>query len=192
MISKDKKLEALYNFGLMAMKNPYLSYMTGFLAGQVDRVHFVQDLRGAEAAVRLSVRRRALWPNEPFRATLAGVSMPNPLVFVQALSSKDPQICVVLDFDNAERSQWYQEVLLPNVSYVKDPEKATQEESSRLRREMDRILDIYRECKIASSNSTPSRQKEMEFYINLAEQQLKELSFQLETLNVKMKQLSES
>ncbi|HHY11150.1 MAG TPA: hypothetical protein GX529_00815 [Firmicutes bacterium] len=192
MVSREKKLEALYNFSLMVIRNPLLSYLMGFLAGQVGRVHFVNDLKGADVAVRLCIRRRALWPNEPFRATSAGVSMPNPLSFVQAVNNSESQICVMLDFDNAEEAQWYQDVLLPDVSFVKDTVQAAQEESSKLKREMDRALDIYRECKTMLNASAPERQKEMEFYIALAEHQLRQLSHQLETLNAKMKQLSES
>ncbi len=192
MISREKKLEAIYNFSLMVIKNPLLSYLLGFLVGQVDRVHFVQELTGADVAVRLCIRRSALWPNEPFKATIRGVSIPSPLTFVRTVSGDQSQICVMFDFDNAEESPWYQEVLLPNASYVKDAVEAAREESARLKREMDRTLDIYRECKTMLGRSSPERQKQIEFYIGLAEEQLKGLSDELEALNRKMEQLSES
>ncbi|HHX10893.1 MAG TPA: hypothetical protein GX729_05965 [Firmicutes bacterium] len=188
---RGKKLEVLHNFSLMVIRHPLISYLMGFLTGQVDRVHFVADLKGAEVAVKLTMRRKALWPNEPFQATVSGVSMPNPVAFVQAVSGKQSDICVMLDFDNAEDTPWYQEVLLPDVSYVKDTLEAAQEESSRLKREMDRVLDIYRECKAMLNAATPEKKKEMEFYIGVAEQQLKQLSSQLDELNAKMKQLSD-
>lgn len=187
MIPRDKKLEALHNFSLMVIRHPLLSYLMGFLIGQVDRVHFVADLRGAEVAVKLTMRRKALWPNEPFQATVSGVTMPNPVAFVQAVSNKQSEICVMLDFDNAEDTPWYQEVLLPDASYVQDTLEAAQEESLRLKQEMDRVLDIYRECKTMLNTAAPEKKKEMEFYINLAEQQLKQLSTQLDELNAKMK-----
>jgi uncharacterized protein YpiB (UPF0302 family) len=190
VIPRDKKLEALHNFSLMVIRHPLLSYLMGFLIGQVDRVHFVADLRGAEVAVKLTMRRKALWPNEPFQATVSGVTMPNPVAFVQAVSNKQSEICVMLDFDNAEDTPWYQEVLLPDASYVQDTLEAAQEESLRLKQEMDRVLDIYRECKTMLNTAAPEKKKEMEFYINLAEQQLKQLSTQLDELNAKMKQLS--
>ena len=191
VVPRDKKLEVLHNFSLMVIRHPLISYLMGFLTGQVDRVHFVADLKGAEVAVKLTMRRKALWPNEPFQATVSGVSMPNPVAFVQAVSDKQSDICVMLDFDNAEDTPWYQEVLLPDVSYVKDTLEAAQEESSRLKREMDRVLDIYRECKAMLNAATPEKKKEMEFYIGVAEQQLKQLSSQLDELNAKMKQLSD-
>lgn len=191
MVPRGKKLEVLHNFSLMVIRHPLISYLMGFLTGQVDRVHFVADLKGAEVAVKLTMRRKALWPNEPFQATVSGVSMPNPVAFVQAVSGKQSDICVMLDFDNAEDTPWYQEVLLPDVSYVKDTLEAAQEESSRLKREMDRVLDIYRECKAMLNAATPEKKKEMGFYIGVAEQQLKQLSSQLDELNAKMKQLSD-
>jgi len=191
VVPRGKKLEVLHNFSLMVIRHPLISYLMGFLTGQVDRVHFVADLKGAEVAVKLTMRRKALWPNEPFQATVSGVSMPNPVAFVQAVSGKQSDICVMLDFDNAEDTPWYQEVLLPDVSYVKDTLEAAQEESSRLKREMDRVLDIYRECKAMLNAATPEKKKEMEFYIGVAEQQLKQLSSQLDELNAKMKQLSD-
>ena len=120
VVPRGKKLEVLHNFSLMVIRHPLISYLMGFLTGQVDRVHFVADLKGAEVAVKLTMRRKALWPNEPFQATVSGVSMPNPVAFVQAVSNKQLEICVMLDFNNAEDTGWYQEVLLPDVSYVKD------------------------------------------------------------------------
>lgn len=192
MISREKKLEAIYNFSLMVIKNPLLSYLLGFLAGQIDRVHFVEDLKGANVAVRLCINRSALWPNEPFRATVRGVSIPSPFTFVRTANNDQSQICVMLDFDNADETSWYQEVLLPNASFAKDAVEAANEESAKLKREMDRTLDIYRECKTMMDTSSPERQKKIQFYIGLAEKQLKGLSDQLETLNRKMQQLSES
>ncbi len=190
MVTKEKKLEVLYKFSLVVIKNPLLSYLMGFLAGQVDRVHFVNDLTGAEISLQLCVRSLALWPTEPFRATTGGISMPNPISFVQAVSKSRSQICVRLDFDNAENAEWYQEVLLPNVSYVKNAAEAAEEEIFKLKQEMNRSLDIYRECKNMLNDSVPDKQEEIKFYIKLAEQQLKKLSYRLETLNTKIKQLT--
>ncbi|HHY16703.1 MAG TPA: hypothetical protein GX524_01375, partial [Firmicutes bacterium] len=79
MVSREKKLDALYTFSVMVIQNPLFSYLLGYLAGQIDRVHFVEDLSGADIAIRLCIRRSALWPREPFQATVRGVSMPSPL-----------------------------------------------------------------------------------------------------------------
>jgi len=192
MITRSKKLEAIYNFTAIVGQNPMFAYLMGYLAGQVDRVNFVKDLTEADIAVKISVRRTAVWPYEPFKATVRGVSMPNPFTLVRSVSEENTPICVSLDFDRAEETPWYQEVVLPNVSYVKDAQAAAQEESDALRQEMDRTLDIYRECKSMLKESSPERQKELSFYMSIAEDQLKKLSQQLEELNNKMKQITES
>ncbi len=61
-----------------------------------------------------------------------------------------------------------------------------------LRREMDRNLDIYRECKTLLNTKLWKGKEEMGFYMRLAENQLKGLSGQLEELNKRMKELSGS
>jgi uncharacterized protein YpiB (UPF0302 family) len=192
VVSREKKLDALYTFSVMVIQNPLFSYLLGYLAGQIDRVHFVEDLTGADIAIKLCIRRKALWPVEPFQATVRGVSMPSPLSLVRTINNDDSEICVRLDFDNSHEASWYREVLLPNVSYVKNAAEAAREESAHLRREMDRNLDIYRECKTLLNTSSPERQEEMGFYMRLAENQLKGLSGQLEELNKRMKELSGS
>ncbi|MGI6627461.1 MAG: hypothetical protein ACOX4K_03830 [Bacillota bacterium] len=192
MVSREKKLDALYTFSVMVIQNPLFSYLLGYLAGQIDRVHFVEDLSGADIAIRLCIRRSALWPREPFQATVRGVSMPSPLSLVRAVNNDDSQICVFLDFDSAHEAAWYREVLLPDVSYIKDAAEAAREESDNLRREMNKTLDIYRECKAMLNTGPPEKKEEMSFYIRLAEQQLRSLSSQLEDLNKRMKELKGS
>ncbi|QUL98420.1 MAG: hypothetical protein IMF26_10480 [Candidatus Fermentithermobacillus carboniphilus] len=192
MVPRSKKLDAIYNFTVMVGQSPMFAYLMGYLAGQVDRVNFVDDLTGADIAVKISIRRTAVWPHEPFKAFVRGVAMPNPFTLVRSVNQENTPICVSLDFDHAEETPWYQEVVLPNVSYVTNAIEAAREESEALRQEMDRTLDIYRECKNMLKDSSPERQKELGFYMKLAEQQLKSLSQQLEELNKKMRQLAES
>jgi len=192
LVPREKKLKALYNLTLMVVQNPLLTYLFGYLTGQVDRVHFVENLAGADIAVKISLRRLTLWPADPFSATVKGVSMPNSLALVQAISDQeDIPICISVDFDNINEAYWYQEVLLPDVSYVKDVVEAAKEESSLLRQEMDRVLDIYRECQMLYNSTTGDRQKEMAYYIKVAEQELKALSDKLEEVNRRMRQLTD-
>jgi uncharacterized protein YpiB (UPF0302 family) len=188
MLSEEKRLTAIYNFGMMTGQNPWFAFLTGYLAGQVHRVWFVQDLKGAEIAVRLCIRRTAIWPNEPFRARVRGVSMPNPFTMVRSIDREDTPICLNLDFDHAEDTPWYQEVLLPNASYVKDPDAQAKEESDALWEEMDRTLDIYRECR-SLVQKDPERKKELQYYLQIAETEMKRLTREMEKLNERMKQL---
>jgi len=188
--SRAKKLEALYNCGFMVGQNPWFAFLFGYLVGQVDRVHFVQDLTGAEIAIHLDLRRKRIWPGEPFRATVRGITMPNTFTLVRSMESSDAPICLQVDFDGAEDTPWYQEVVLPGVSYVKDLHEAVQEESDALWKEMDRTLDIYRECKTLLEGASPERRRELQYYMRLAEDQMRKLSAQMDELNRQMKRIT--
>ncbi|HHV62285.1 MAG TPA: hypothetical protein GXX51_06575 [Firmicutes bacterium] len=186
MISKEKKIEALSNFTAMVANNPALTYLMGYLTGQVDRVHFVKDLNGAEIAVRVSQGRLTVWPAEPFRATVAGLIILNPISFAAAVNNMKDPICVSLYFENAENTPWYQEVLLPDVSYVKGAEEAVEDKAKELRSEMDRTLDIYRECMKLLESDTGERRKELDYYLVVAQNQLRELNRKLEQVTIEM------
>ncbi len=190
MTSRAQKLEAVYNFGLMVGQNPWFSFLVGFLAGQIERVHFVRDLKGADIAVSLSARRAIIWPNDPFKATVRGVSMPNTFVLVKSVADDPSPICVDLDFDHREETDWYQTVVLPSVSYIKDPEEAMHNESEDLWNQMDRTLDLYRECRSLLQDDD-QRKQELQYYMNLAEGQMRNLSRQMDELNRQMKRITE-
>jgi len=104
IISRTKKLEALNNFTKLVGDDPVLAYLMGFLAGQVDRVHFVRDLRGADISLRLSQASLTVWPGAPFTASVGGVVVPHPVAFVKAVGQTNPdrQIFVSLSFDRAD------------------------------------------------------------------------------------------
>lgn len=188
-MDRAKKLEALNNFTAMVGQNPAFAYLLGFLTGQVDRVFFVRDLEDAKIALRISVGRQRIWPAQPLQATVSGVIMPTPLAFVSAAGATDDPICVSLEFDHADETPWYQEVLLPDASYVRDLKKTVEEESLRVRAEMDRALDIYKECKEMLARD-PVRQKELSYYLKVAEEELRNLSNKLAELNAQMKKIS--
>ncbi|HHY47249.1 MAG TPA: hypothetical protein GX506_08145 [Firmicutes bacterium] len=190
MISREKKIEALNNFTGMVANIPALTYLMGYLVGQVDRVYFVKDLRSAEIAVRISQDRLTVWPAEPFHAIVSGVIIPNPVSFATAVNNMKEPICVSLNFANAENTPWYQEVLLPDVSYVKGVEEATEDKARELRLEIDRTLDIYRECKKLMETDTGERRKELDYYLTIAQNQLKELNRQLEQVTMQMNRLA--
>ncbi len=190
MTSRTQKLEAMYNFGLMVGQNPWFSFLVGFLTGQIERVHFVKDLRGADISVSLSARRAIIWPNDPFKATVRGVSMPNTLILVKSIVDDPAPICVDLDFDRREETDWYQTVVLPSVSYIEDPEKAMHHESEDLWKQMDHTLDLYRECRSLLQDDA-QRKQELQYYMNLAEGQMRNLSRQMDELNRQMKRITE-
>ncbi len=190
MISRAKKLEVLNNFTMMVGGDPAFAYLMGFLTGQVDRVHFVENAAGADIALRLSQGKLTVWPAEPFRATVGGVIIPNPIAFVAAASKSDRQICVSLSFERADEAPWYQEVLLPDVSYVSGPAESAEEEARALRAEMDRALDIYSECKRLLENDEGSRKQELDYCMRVAQEQMKQLSTKLEEVNAALQRLA--
>ena len=175
----------------MVGRDPWFAFLIGYLIGQIDRVNFVSDLKDAEIAIRMSVRQTTVWPRDPFHATVRGISMPNTFTLVRSINEEQTPICVSLDFDHAEDTPWYQTVLLPNASYVKDVDEAAQAESDVLWKEMDHTLDIYREAKNMLKDGDHFRQKELSYYMALAENQMKTLSRQMEELNKQMKRMAE-
>ncbi|HCD41088.1 MAG TPA: hypothetical protein DEQ54_00515 [Firmicutes bacterium] len=194
IISRTKKLEALNNFTKLVGDDPVLAYLMGFLAGQVDRVHFVRDLRGADISLRLSQASLTVWPGAPFTASVGGVVVPHPVAFVKAVGQTNPdrQIFVSLSFDRADEAEWYQEVLLPDVSHVQFGTQAAEEKVTSLRSELDRALDIYAECKKLMGESGSERKKELDYYISVAETEMKQLSAQLEEVSRQLKQYHEA
>ena len=194
MVSRAKKLEALGNFTKLVGDDPVIAYLMGFLTGQVDRVHFVRDPRGADISLKLSQERFTVWPGEPFRANVGGVVMPHPIAFVRAVGQAhaDRQICVSLNFERADEAEWYQEVLLPDLSYVKQGIEAAEQEARSLRREMDHALDIYAECKRLLEKSGDERKAELDYYMSVAQTQMKLLSGKLEEVSMQLKQYQEN
>ena len=66
-----------------------------------------------------------------------------------------------------------------------------EEEAESLWKEMDHSLDVYRECKALLQEANPERRKELEYYMRLAEDQMKRLSAQMDVLNRQMKRIAE-
>ncbi|NLS44760.1 MAG: hypothetical protein GX969_03355 [Firmicutes bacterium] len=190
MVSQAKKLEALGNFTKLVGDDPVLAYLMGFLTGQVERVHFVRDSQGADIFLRLSQDKFTVWPGEPFRANVGGVVMPHPIAFVKAVGQthSDRQICVSLHFERANETDWYQEVLLPDVSHVRLGVEAVEQEARVLRSEMDHALDIYAECKRLLEKSESERKTELDYYMSVAQAQMKLLSGKLEEVSTQLKQ----
>ncbi|MEW6227403.1 MAG: hypothetical protein AB1700_04805 [Bacillota bacterium] len=191
MVSRSEKLEAINNFTMIVGSDPGLAYLMGFLVGQIDRVHFVQNPAGADISVRLSQGRLTVWPSEPFRATVGGVIVPNPVAFVAAASNTDKPICVSLNFERSDEAPWYRQVLLPDVSYVKGSAEAAEEEARVLRAEMDRALDIYAECKKLLEADRGGRKEELDYYMTIAQEQMRQLSSKLEEVNAQLRRLAD-
>lgn len=99
---------------------------------------------------------------------------------------------LALNFERADEAEWYQEVLLPDVSYVQQGMEAAEEEAKLLRKEMDHALDIYAECKRLLEKSGSERRAELDYYMSVAQTQMKLLSGKLEEVSMQLKQYQES
>jgi len=193
MPKRKDTLEAIYNIGLLVGQNqePWLAFLVGFLAGQAHRTHFVKSLSGAEIAVHLDLRRMKVWPGQSFRGTYKGITLPNPFTLVKAIQDSDLPICVYTEFDHMDNAGWYQDVLAPDVSYAKDAQAAAEEESSALWQEMDRSLDVFRECKALFAEADPEKKRELSYYMDLAREQMRRLSAEMDALNKRMKRIDD-
>ena len=97
-----------------------------------------------------------------------------------------------LNFERADEAEWYQEVLLPDVSHVKLGIEAAEYEAKALRKEMDHALDIYAECKRLLEKSGSERKAELDYYMSVAQTQMKLLSGKLEEVSIQLKQYQEN
>lgn len=192
MATSRDKLNAILQLAMRLPGEPSLQLLLGFFAGNLDRVHFVRSLEGAEVAVRLVFGRRQVWPSMPFQAVVRNVPVPLPAALISALAETDDDIAVQVDFDGIESAIWYQKVVHDDLaSATLSPRERAQEAMEELRARIDRALDVYRECRDLMERADPSRQKELEFFMNLAREEIGSLSAELERLKVSLERPDE-
>ncbi|MBX6378513.1 MAG: hypothetical protein IRY95_08185 [Clostridia bacterium] len=160
--------------------------LLGFLAGRLDRVHFVRSLDQARVAARLSTRPGTLWPHRSFEGFVDGVPVPSPFLFIAALVERDDDIFVNLDFPGAGEAPWYQTVLAdaPQDLAAANPEERMEE----LRQRIDHTLDVYAECQRLLQNGAGEREQELSFFLNLARMEMQALSRELNSLRQELDQ----
>jgi hypothetical protein len=172
------KHEVLVRLGMLMSANPEIAYLLGFLAGRLERVHFVESLEGAPVAVRFAAGRRRIWPGVPFQAVVHDVPVPSPAMLVSALLESDEDICVRVDADPVTATDAYAEVVRPSYAPA-DAATTAAERAARLRARIDQTLDVYRACREALQSGDPEREKEVRFFLAMAEREIQSLSRQL-------------
>lgn len=184
-IERDK-LRAVLQLAAMVQGSPGLVLLMGYLAGQLHRVHFVADLAGAPVAVRLSSARRRIWPSPPFEAHVRGVSVPDPVTLVSALSGTDDPVCVLVEFEGLDAEPWYEALVVPryiDVAAGRTPERqASERRVDELRHRIDHALDVYNECRRLLEEGDPAREAELKVFQEMAERELRECSDELARL----------
>jgi hypothetical protein len=172
------KHEVLVHLGMSMPANLEIAYLLGFLAGRLERLHFVESLEGAPVAIRFAAGRRRIWPGVPFQALIHDVPVPGPAMLVSALLESDEDICVRIDAESVTATDTYADVVEP--SYAPKPAKdAAAERAARLRARIDQTLDVYRACREALQEGDPERETEVRFFLSMAEREIQALSRQL-------------
>lgn len=184
---RREKLNALLQFGARVADDPMLQLLVGFLAGQVDRVHFVRSLEGAPIAVRIAIGRRAVWPARGFHATVRGVPIPVPVALVSVLAETTDPIALQLSFDGMEAALWLQKVQKDDLAEAtRSPRLRLEEDLAALRARIDQALDVYNECQRLLADGDPAREKELRFFLELARREIEGLGAEFQRLRAEL------
>ena len=85
-----KEAEAIYNCGMMVAQTPG---MPSCLATWWVRSTGCTSSRVWRMPVAININRRTrVWPNEPFKATVRGINMPNTLTLVRSIEDSDANL----------------------------------------------------------------------------------------------------
>src|SRR5690606_36038445 len=112
-MDRPAKLNALRQIAMTFAEGPLIPVLS-FFAGRLDGIRFVEETEGAAVSVHLSSNKR-LWPHIPFRATVDGEPVNNPIAFIDKVSLRDDPIYVRVDFGVTGIPKWYQDVVEPGV-----------------------------------------------------------------------------
>lgn len=186
--SKDTKLAALVQFASMAQHNQPFIFLLGFLAGMIDWVHFVPDVRQQDTSVFMSVRRLPHIHRSPFAARIGGVEINDPVQVVSSMAGRLQDVYVQLDFDGVEETAWYRELAGTDDDPETTVETSLREQIAGLRDRIDQILDIYGECMKALDQDDGDREELIGFFLTRAENEMQGLSQEINRLQAMLAQ----
>jgi hypothetical protein len=184
------KLEAVIRLGRHLPHHPEMTFFLGFLAGNLDRLHFVRTLEGAPVAISIAAGRRHIWPGSVFEATVHHVPVPMPGAVVSALVENDEPICVRVSLDDAADAAWFEPLLLDSYHSAVGhrPEDTLAERVETLRGKIDQQLDIYRECRRLLSEGEGEDESRLRFFLGLAQTEIEGFGRELTDLNGRLQQ----
>ncbi len=182
------KLEAVVRMGRHLPHNPDMTFFLGFLAGNLQRLHFVRSLEGAPVAIAISAGRRMIWPGSVFDATLHSVPVPLPGALVSALVENDEPICVRVALDDAMEAQWFEPLLVDSYDAIRAdrPEDSLAARMRGLRTRIDQQLDVYRECRRLLAEGSGEDESRLRYFLGLAQTEIESLGTQLSALNTSL------
>ena len=181
-MDRARKLEVLRRVAMVLRPEGPLLVLFGFLAGRLDRVHFVRSLEGASTAVHLSVDSR-IWPRVPFRGRVGDEQILHPIAFVDLVAPRDDDIYVKVDFPYGEEPGWYREVVF---DAPQDWRATLEQATMRVRERIDFALDVYRAAAPLVEKATGEERKRLQFVIETARAEIQGLSRQLSELQAKL------
>ncbi|BAS26665.1 hypothetical protein [Limnochorda pilosa] len=188
----QKKLHVLYQVGAHLHQNPLATFVVGLLAGVVDRVHFVRETRGAPIAIEFAVGRAQLWPAGPLRVRARGLEMGDPMSLGSAIALGTDPVCVRIQGSGLEDDEAFQELLVESYEEVAaegvTPEEKREHRAEALRQQIDQALKIYHECTVMLEEGDPARRSELESYLKIAREELRQASRELHALEEELAQ----
>ena len=182
------KLEAVVRLGRHLPQHAEMTFLLGFLAGNLPRVHFVRSLDGAPVAISIAAGRRHIWPGSVFDATVHSVPVPIPGALVAALVENDEPICVRVSLDDPVEAAWFEPLLVDSYYAARSDRPldtlATRVES--VRGQIDQQLDIYRECRRLLAEGGGEDEARLRFFLGLAQSEIEGFGKELTALNGKL------
>ena len=180
-MDRAKKLNALRQIAMTIAEAPLIPVLS-FLAGRLDGVKFVEDTEGAAVSVHLSSNTR-LWPHLPFRATVDGVPVNNPIAFIDKVSLRDDPVYVRVDFGPMGKPKWYEEIVEEGVV---DPRRQMEARINDIRQKIDLALDAYRTANEALEKASEEDQRYLRFVLSKAKEDMRTLNQKLNELEARL------
>jgi len=184
------KLEAVVRLGRHLPQHADMTFLLGFLAGNLSRLHFVRSLEGAPVAISVAAGRRQLWPASGFEATLHHVPVPIPGALVAALAENDEPICVRVSLDDPVEAAWFEPLLVDSYYAARAGHAAdtVQTRIQSLRGKIDQQLDIYRECRRLLADGGGEDEARLRFFLGLAQAEIEGFGQELSALNGRLQE----
>ncbi len=182
------KLEAVVRIGRHLPQIPDLTFLFGFLAGNLSRLHFVRSLEGAPVAISVATGRRHIWPGSVFEARVHEVPVPFPATLVSTLAENEDPICLRASFDDPAESAWFEALLVDSYHSVRDGQSgdSLSERMRSVRGRIDQSLDVYRECRRLLGEGTGEDAHRLKFFLGLAQDEIEGLGRQLAELTSRL------
>lgn len=176
-MGRSAKLNALRHIA-MTLGEGSLIPLLSFMAGRLDRIHFVKQLEGAKQWVHLSGNLR-LWPRTPFRAQIDGADIQNPITFIDIAALRDDELFVKVDLATNHEPEWYRDVL---EDEPEDPKTRLQDSMNEVREKTNLALDAYRTANEEISGAGEDEKEYLVFVLEQAKEDMRTLNAELSRL----------